>query len=194
MKKIILMFVVGFMAIGASAQIERGLRHGIVFAGSMSKYSGIPDTKNIFGYGVGYSLEYNFNPNLYLGTGLEIGLRGTKLETYKVLGQNLKVDVSLKSFNLALPVNLGGRFNISDNFSIFGQVGPYVSFAAKKAEMQILGYGNIKGESFDWGFNAKAGLEIYQIKIFGGYELGMKEVWPDEAKNRSIVFGLGYMF
>ena len=54
----------------------------------------------------------------------------------------------------------------------------------------------IKGENFDWGFNGKIGVEFSQIQLFCGYELGMKEVWiwPENAKNRSIVFGVGYIF
>ena len=57
-------------------------------------------------------------------------------------------------------------------------------------------YIGIKGENFDWGFNGKIGVEFSQIQLFCGYELGMKEVWiwPENAKNRSIVFGVGYIF
>lgn len=194
MKKFILMTVMAIVAMTASAQIEKGFRYGITFTGSMSKYSEIPNAKNTFGYGGGLIAEYNFTPNVYLGTGLQFGLRGTKLKSLEVAGQKLSVDGSLKSYNIVLPINVGGRINVSDNLSIYGQVGPYVSFAAKKAEMQILGYGTITGEAFDWGLNAKVGVEFKQIQIFGGYELGMKEVWPNDAKNRSIIFGLAYMF
>lgn len=193
MKKILFMAVMAIVAMTASAQIEKGLRFGITVSGSMSKYSEINGAKNTFGCGDGLTVEYSFNPNVYLGTGLQFGLRGTKVDALEVSGQTISVDGSLKSYNIVLPVNIGGRINVSDNFSIFGQVGPYVSFAAKKAELQTVE--TVTGEAFDWGFNAKVGVEIRnQFQIFGGYELGMKEVWPNDAKNRSIVFGLAYMF
>lgn len=194
MKKFFMMAVMTVLTITASAQVEKGMRYGITFTGTMSKYSELPNTENTFGYGGGFILEYNFTPNVYLGSGLEFGLRGTKVQTLDVAGKTFLVDCSLKSYNLIIPVNIGGRVNLSKNVALFGQVGPYASYAIKKAELEILGYSTKSGENFDWGFNGKIGIEFSQIQLFGGYELGMKEVWPEEAKNRSIVFGVGYTF
>lgn len=193
MKKFFMMAVMTVLTITASAQVEKRMRYGITYTGTMSKYSELPNTENTFGYGGGFILEYNFTPNVYLGSGLEFGLRGTKIQTLDVAGQSVLADASLKSYNLIIPANVGGRVNLSDKVAIFGQIGPYASFAFKKAELQILGYGTIEGENFDWGFNGKIGVEFCQIQLFGGYELGMKEIWPDGAKNRSIVFGVSYM-
>lgn len=194
MKKFFMMAVMTVLTITASAQVEKGMRYGITFTGTMSKYSELPNTENTFGYGGGFILEYNFTPNVYLGSGLEFGLRGTKVQTLDVAGKTFLVDYSLKSYNLIIPVNIGGRVNLSKNVALFAQVGPYASYAIKKAELEILGYSTISGENFDWGFNGKIGIEFSQIQLFGGYELGMKEVWPEEAKNRSVVFGVGYTF
>lgn len=193
MKKFFMMAVMTVLTITASAQVEKEMRYGITFTGTMSKYSELPNAENTFGYGGGFILEYNFTPNVYLGSGLEFGLRGTKIQTLDVAGQSVLADGSLKSYNLIIPANVGGRVNLSDKVAIFGQIGPYASFAFKKAELQILGYGTIESENFDWGFNGKIGVEFCQIQLFGGYELGMKEIWPGGAKNRSIVFGVGYM-
>lgn len=194
MKKLILMAVMAVLTLAASAQVEKGMRYGVTFTGSMSKYSELPDAGSMFGYGGGMALEYNFTPNVYIGTGLQFGLRGTKLKYYNVAGQSVPLDGALKSYNLFIPLHVGGRVNLSDNVSLFAQVGPYASFAAKKADMLILGYGTIEGENFDWGFDGKLGIELFHFQVFGGYEFGMKEVWPGSAKNRSIVFGVGYMF
>lgn len=183
MKKLILMAVMAVFTLTASAQVEKGMRYGLFFSGSMSKYSKLPDAGNKFCYVGGAILEYNFTPNVYLGSGLQFGTRGTKL-----------AGASMTSLNLIIPVNIGGRVNLSDKFALFGEVGPYVSFALKKAEAQMLGHGTIEGERFDWGLNGKVGVEFCQIQLFAGYELGLKEIWPDDAKNRSIVFGLGYLF
>ena len=194
MKKFILMAVMAVFTLTASAQVGKGVRYGLTFTGTMSKYSELHDTKNTFGYGGGLILEYNFTPNVYLGSGLQFGLRGSKVKAIDVASQSVTLDGSLRSYNLVLPVNIGGRVNLSDNVALFGQVGPYASFALKKAEIQILGYGTIEGEKFDWGINGKVGVEISQFQVFGGYELGMKEVWPSDAKNRTIVLGVGYIF
>lgn len=188
-----MMAVMTVLTITASAQVEKEMRYGITFTGTMSKYSELPNAENTFGYGGGLVLEYNFTPNVYLGSGLEFGLRGTKIQTLDIAGQSVLADGSLKSYYLIIPANVGGRVNLSDKVAVFGQIGPYASFAFKKAELQILGYGTIEGENFDWGFNGKIGVEFCQIQLFGGYELGMKEIWSGGAKNRSIVFGIGYM-
>lgn len=188
------MAVMAVLTLTASAQSGKGLRFGLSFTGAMSKFSELPGAENTFCYGGGPVLEYNFTPNVYLGSGLQFGLRGSKVKTLKVNGQTLQLNGSLRSYNLIIPLNLGGRVNISDNVALFGQVGPYASYAFKKAELQILGANNIEGENFDWGFNGKVGVEFSQIQLFAGYELGMNEVWPGEAKNRSVVFGVGLMF
>lgn len=193
MKKLIVMAVMAVLTLTASAQVEKGFRFGISFNGAMSKYSELPHAENTFCYGGGAVLEYNFTPNVYIGSGLQFGLRGSKVKTIKVNNQSLSVDGDLRSYNLIIPLNLGGRVNLSDNVSLFAQAGPYASYAFKKAELQIIGLGTEIGENFDWGFNGKVGIEFRQFQIFGGYELGMKEVWPGDAKNRSIVFGIGLM-
>lgn len=74
MKKFFMMAVMTVLTITASAQVEKGMRYGITFTGTMSKYSELPNTENTFGYGGGFILEYNFTPNVYLGSGLEFGL------------------------------------------------------------------------------------------------------------------------
>lgn len=193
MKKFVVMAVMAVLTLTASAQVEKGMRYGLTFTGSMSKYSELTDAENTFCYGGGLVLEYNFTPNVYLGSGLQFGLRGSKINVLDVASQSVVLDGSLKSYNIVIPVNIGGRVNLSDNVALFGQVGPYASYSVKKAELQILGYGTIEGENFDWGIDGKVGVEFGQFQIFGGYELGMKEVWPGGAKNRSIVFGVVLM-
>lgn len=195
MKKIFLGVVLAVTSLTAAAQVQTGLRYGVTLSGSMSKYSGVDGAKNIFGYGGGLLLEYNFTPSVYLGTGLQAALRGSKISSISVAGQRVNIDGDLKSSNLILPVNIGGRINVSNQVSVFGQAGPYVSYAVKKAGITIVGADDINSESFDWGVNGKVGLELFnEIQIYGGYELGLKKVWGDSSKNRSIVFGLSYFF
>lgn len=187
-------------AITASAQIEKGLRTGVTFNGSISTYSGIDGASNSIGFGAGYIVEYNLNKNIYIGSGLQFGLRGAKMKSFEYKGQ--KVDLNkegdVRSYNLILPVNIGGRVSVADNAHIFAQAGPYVSYAAKTGGIDVALLGGrtdkVKCEAFDYGINAKAGVEFNNIQIYGGYEYGMAEVWKKDGKNRSIVFGAAYMF
>ena len=183
-----MMMAMAILTMTATAQEDSentGFRYGGVLTGAMSSYSG--DYQGLkqdmtFCYGGGLVAEYHFTPNVFLGTGLELGIRGTKMES---------IEGSVKSRNLIVPVNIGGRVNVSDKLAIYAQVGPYVSYAIKKPE--LIYSGTVKGEAFDWGFDGKVGVEIFRIfRVFGGYELGMKKVFAD-SKNRSIIFGVAYM-
>ena len=49
MKKFFMMAVMTVLTITASAQVEKGMRYGITFTGTMSKYSELPNTENTFG-------------------------------------------------------------------------------------------------------------------------------------------------
>ena len=48
MKKFFMMAVMAVFTMTASAQIEKGMRYGITFTGTMSTYSEIPEADNIF--------------------------------------------------------------------------------------------------------------------------------------------------
>lgn len=53
MKKFFMMAVMTVLTITASAQVEKGMRYGLTFTGTMSKYSELPNAENTFGYGGG---------------------------------------------------------------------------------------------------------------------------------------------
>ena len=89
MKKFFMMAVMAVFTMTASAQIEKGMRYGITFTGTMSKYSEIPEADNIFGYGGGLILEYNFTPNVYLGSEVQFGVRGSKAKKLEFGGQSV---------------------------------------------------------------------------------------------------------
>lgn len=200
MRKILLLAVMAITALTASAQIEKGLRSGMTLTGSISNYSGIDGASNSLGFGAGYIMEYNLSENLYIGSGLQFGLRGAKMKSTEYMGQKVQLaeESDVRSYNLILPVNIGGRVAVADNTYIFGQAGPYVSYAAKTGGIEIALLGGkkdeIKCKAFDFGINAKAGVEFKNIQIYGGYEYGLSEVWEKDGKNRSIVFGAAYMF
>lgn len=195
MRKFFLLAVMAVCAITASAQIEKGLRMGMTVNGLSSTYSDVTGASSGVGFGAGYAVEYNFNENLYLGTGIQYDFRGAKFKSVEYMGQQLPLveETNVASQHIMVPVNIGGRVALADNTYIFGQAGPYASLATKKGYIAV-GAKELKSESFDWGFNAKAGIEFSKFQIYGGYEYGMAEIWKKDGKNRSIVFGAAYMF
>lgn len=186
MKKILLLAAMVVSTLAASAQVEQGFRFGINGGATFNTMSGINETKNLTGFRAGLVGEYNFSENFYLGTGLEYVGKGVKSDL---------IDGDLKFGYLQIPLNIGGRVSVSDNTYLFGQVGPYASYAVTKSDIDFYDGNYVKSNDFDWGFNAKVGVELSKFQIFAGYDFGMNETFKEcDTKNRTISVGVGYMF
>lgn len=188
MKKFFLMAILAIVSLTASAQIDRGSRWGMTLPMGLSSYSEVSGSGNVFAMGIEVVYEYNFTKYFYISTGIGSAFRGSKIDHY--FGRN--VDGDLRSINLTLPVNIGGRCFVSDKAAIYGQVGAYGSLMASPASIDLGAY-EAKGKDSDWGLAGRIGIEMSKIQIFGGYECGMQKVWED-SKNNTIIFGIGYMF
>lgn len=191
MKKALLLLALTVATFTATAQIESGLRSGFTLSGSFNSMSKIPDAKSSIGWRVGYALEYNLSEHFYVGSGI--------VQTVKGLGKMEGLSVGIKYYYLQVPLNIGGRvaLNRQDTY-LFGQAGPYVSYAVSTSKYDIFGYGRIAGEKFDWGFGAKAGVEFGDLQVHIGYDLGMANVWKyaldENVKHRSFFIGLTSFF
>ena len=136
-------------------------------------------------------MEYNLSECFYIGSGI--------VQTVKGSAKTADLSIGLKYWYLQVPLNVGGRIalNRQDTY-LFGQVGPYVSYAVSTSKYDIFGYGRIAGEKFDWGFDAKAGVEFGDLQVHIGYDLGMANVWKyaldENVKHRSFFIGLTSFF
>ena len=115
---------------------------------------------------------------------------------------------------MEVPVRVGYKYAVNDDFALFGSVGPYVAvglFGKMKAKVDgdIADIAGLDGNSasedifgddglkrFDFGLGLKAGVEFskkYQVAI--SYDFGLVEVAKDLGmKNRNLMISLGYMF
>ena len=191
MKKTLLFLSLIIVTITATAQVEAGLRSGFTLSGSFNSMSELPGSKSSIGYRLGYAMEYNLSERFYIGSGV--------VQTLKGSAKTADFSVGLKYWYLQVPLNIGGRIalNRQDTY-LFGQVGPYVSYAVAASKYDVFGYGRITGEKFDWGFDAKAGVEFGDLQIHVGYDLGMANVWKyalnENVKHRSVFIGLTSFF
>ena len=190
MKKLLLTFALLVVAMTGTAQVESGFRSGFSISGSVNSMTNLEADKMMFGYRLGYTLDYNFSELFYLGTGLEQTLKGTAFDDGST---------PLRYYNLQLPVNVGGRLPLGKkNTYLFAQAGPYVSYVFVTPKYNIFGYGEIEGERFDWGLGVKAGVEFKNIQIHLGYDFGLAKVWKyaldDNVRNNSFYFGMSFMF
>ena len=144
-------------------------------------------------------------------------LKGAKID-----GGSL-ASIKFNPYYLEVPVRVGYKYAVNDDFSLFGSVGPYMAVGLfGKAKLSIgnaIGdwadiegmesVGGLEGKSvsedifgddgfkrFDFGLGLKAGVEFnkkYQVAL--SYDFGLIDVQKDLGmKNRNLMISLGYMF
>ena len=135
-------------------------------------------------------------------------MKGAKIDGGSV------ASLTFNPYYLEVPVRVGYKYAVNDDFALFGSVGPYVAvglFGKMKAKVDgdIADIAGLDGNSasedifgddglkrFDFGLGLKAGVEFskkYQVAI--SYDFGLVEVAKDLGmKNRNLMISLGYMF
>ena len=134
------------------------------------------------------------------------------------------VNLKLNPYYLEIPVHMGYKYVINENFAVFGNAGPYAAIGVfgkikAKADLSSAG-GNIdweewgidpsdlKGEGsenifgkdkmkrFDLGLGIKTGVEFNQkYQVAISYDWGLLETIDDsDWKNRNLMISFSYMF
>ena len=131
---------------------------------------------------------------------------------YGIFQQRSMASFKINPYYLEIPVHIGYKYAVNDNFSLFANAGPYIAIglfgkAKITADGSLVDGGSKVSESenvfgddgfkrFDLGLGLKAGIEIskkYQFSI--GYDFGFIEA--EElmgCKNRNLMISLGLMF
>ena len=181
MKKLFALAILAFAALSINAQDFKKFRFGPTAGLNVAKVTDL-DAKMAIGFNVGARAEYNFNDNIYLGSGLLLSQKGWKYDGFPET-------VTQYAGYLEIPVNAGYRYCASDNFALFGEFGPYIGIG-------IYGKNSYfdAAKRFDFGLGAAVGCEISKFQVRVGYELGLTNVYPGGGKNRNLFVGVAYMF
>lgn len=183
------MVVMALVAISTSAQVEQGFRMGIRVNGGLSNVTGVEGDKMAFGYGLGWIAEYNFNPGLFLQSG--IGLEN-------IAHKEDAIDGTLNAYFAQLPIHIGYRFNIGDASSFFVQAGPTLGIGLWGSTVEWYGGGETNyfdvAKRFDLGLGGRVGVEFSKFQISAGANYGVLEAFDGGGHNLSINLGLAYMF
>lgn len=141
---------------------------------------------------------------VYLDMGALLTLKGAKIDGGSA------ASIKFNPYYLEIPVHIGYKYAVNENFAIFGNAGPYLAiglFGKAKAEGDILDeyefddnstnvFGDDAMKRFDFGLGLKAGVEFsqkYQISI--GYDWGLVENIKDSGnKNRNLMISLSCFF
>ena len=177
---------------------------------NVSKYT-ITGFDNRIGFHAGVKAELGLSQEAsgaYMDFAALLTLKGAKIDGGSI------ASIKFNPYYLEVPVHVGYKYAVNDDFALFGSVGPYIAvglFGKAKAkvdgniaDLEELGTNsaseNIFGDDglkrFDFGLGLKAGVEFskkYQVAI--SYDFGLVEVAKDLGmKNRNLMLSLGYMF
>ena len=209
MKKVLLFFVLVAMSV-VSVNAQDNLKWGVMAGMNVSKYT-ITGFDSRIGFHAGVKAELGLSQEAsgaYMDFAALLTLKGAKIDGGSI------ASIKFNPYYLEVPVHVGYKYAVNDDFALFGNVGPYIAvglFGKAKAKVDVniadlgeLGtnsasediFGNDGLKRFDFGLGLKAGVEFskkYQFAI--SYDFGLVEVAKDLGmKNRNLMISLGYMF
>lgn len=209
MKKVLLFFALVAISV-VSINAQDNLKWGVMAGMNVSKYT-ITGFDNRIGFHAGVKAELGLSQEAsgaYMDFAALLSLKGAKIDGGSI------ASIKFNPCYLEMPVHIGYKYAVNDDFALFGSVGPYIAVglfgkAKAKVDGSIADLGelgtnsaseNIFGDDafkrFDFGLGLKAGVEFskkYQVAI--SYDFGLVEVAKDLGmKNRNLMISLGYMF
>ena len=192
MKKILAL--VAILAIGlGSINAQESLRWGVTAGMNVSSLN-VTGLDSRVGFHAGVKAELGlpqFTEGLYMDFGALLSLKGAKVEAGSM------ASFKINPYYLEIPVHIGYKYAVNENFSLFANAGPYIAIglfgkAKVTADGSLVDGGSKVSESEnvfgDDGFSKK-----YQFSI--GYDFGFIEA--EElmgCKNRNLMISLGLMF
>lgn len=209
MKKVLLFFALVAISV-VSINAQDNLKWGVMAGMNVSKYT-ITGFDNRIGFHAGVKAELGLSQEAsgaYMDFAALLTLKGAKIDGGSI------ASIKFNPYYLEVPVHVGYKYAVNDDFALFGSVGPYIAVglfgkAKAKVDGNIADLGelgtnsaseNIFGDDglkrFDFGLGLKAGVEFskkYQVAI--SYDFGLVEVAKNLGmKNRNLMLSLGYMF
>lgn len=216
MKKLLLIACAAILGLNGMAQ--NNVKFEGVVGMNIAKMD-VYDSKPGFHIGVRGELALPSLVNgLYTNAGLLVSQKGAKLD----LGDLGKV--KLNAYYLELPIHIGYKYNLNEDFSLFGEFGPYFAFGLggkhKVTELDFDYEGNEtyneysyntfdSMKRFDAGLGFRIGAEFKQkYTISLGYDFGLVNTWKGNSenaeddgldltsscKNKNFTISIGYKF
>lgn len=188
------------------------LRYGITGAMNISNYAieqgGINyDVDSRIGFKAGFRMELDA-PFIYEGFYFDmealLSSRGAKIQQ---IIENNYISNTLRPYYLEIPIHIGYRYDIGNDFGLFASFGPYFGiglFGTNKyfdgttsSKPNTFSKGGVK--RFDFGLGLRGGVQFFDhYRIYLGYDWGLLDIARDfengTANNRNFYFGMSYMF
>ena len=179
MKKILVL--VAILAIGlGSINAQDNLRWGVTAGMNVSSLN-VTGLDSRVGFHAGVKAELGlpqFTEGLYMDFGALLSLKGAKVEAGSM------ASFKINPYYLEIPVHIGYKYAVNDNFSLFANAGPYIAIglfgkAKMTADGSLVDGGSKVSESenvfgddgnmLGGGISGKAVVDTFYQRIFGTY-------------------------
>lgn len=193
MKKFLMTAVLGMFALAGFSQVKWDAKFGMNFS-NMTK---IDESKALSGFTLGVGMDYGFNENWSLQSGLMISSKGFKFKEgdWKDKYRPIYLDI---------PILAAYKFNISDNTKFVINAGPYLAIGlggknkeTDEEDIKLFDKDGYDWKRFDLGIQYGIGLELsdrYLINLTGQNGFISPVDGGDDPKNMTFSIGVGYRF
>lgn len=193
MKKFLMTAVLGMFALTGFSQVKWDAKFGMNFS-NMTK---IDESKALPGFTLGVGMDYGFNENWSLQSGLMISSKGFKFKEgdWKDKYRPIYLDI---------PILAAYKFNISDNTKFVINAGPYLAIGlggknkeTDEEDIKLFDKDGYDWKRFDLGIQYGIGLELsdrYLINLTGQNGFISPVDGGDDPKNMTFSIGVGYRF
>lgn len=193
MKKFLMTAVLGMFALAGFSQVKWDAKFGMNFS-NMTK---IDESKALPGFTLGVGMDYGFNENWSLQSGLMISSKGFKFKEgdWKAKYRPIYLDI---------PILAAYKFNISDNTKFVINAGPYLAIGlggknkeTDEEDIKLFDKDGYDWKRFDLGIQYGIGLELsdrYLINLTGQNGFISPVDGGDDPKNMTFTIGVGYRF
>lgn len=193
MKKFLMTAVLGMFALAGFSQVKWDAKFGMNFS-NMTK---IDESKALPGFTLGVGMDYGFNENWSLQSGLMISSKGFKFKKgdWKDKYRPIYLDI---------PILAAYKFNISDNTKFVINAGPYLAIGlggknkeTDEEDIKLFDKDGYDWKRFDLGIQYGIGLELsdrYLINLTGQNGFISPVDGGDDPKNMTFSIGVGYRF
>lgn len=193
MKKFLMTAVLGMFALAGFSQVKWDAKFGMNFS-NMTK---IDESKALPGFTLGVGMDYGFNENWSLQSGLMISSKGFKFKEGDWKGK-------YRPIYLDIPILAAYKFNISDNTKFVINAGPYLAIGlggknkeTDEEDIKLFDKDGYDWKRFDLGIQYGIGLELsdrYLINLTGQNGFISPVDGGDDPKNMTFTIGVGYRF
>jgi hypothetical protein len=181
-------------SVKAQKPFSYGIKAGVNLSNTSAK-----DYDMQVGFVGGIVVDYNFNRNVFLRSGLDFSMKGAKYDFYNEVpspsGNGSTVYQSKNKYRLnylELPVLIGYRTDIADQTKAYINVGPYFAYGVygkgksetdsyplggsqvnpMHSDIKYDSFGQIGLKKFDFGISGSIGVEYSKYFINLNYEYG----------------------